>query len=297
MRPQIRDMTKADIDRVGEIFHEAFNKNALKYGYAPQIQSVNEGKSWAWAMLHHGPCVRLVAEVGDRVVGIICLNPRGENGGHGPLAIDPYSQGGGVGRELMNACFKRVEGLQSTRCIQEAYNPETFSFLYSFKYMPVATLMDLILDKGVERNPDLCSSVNELSANDLDELCAYDFPRSKFDRRTDLRYFSRWGKIFVYRSHSHIKGYLACLPGPRGVQLGPLLAEGEEEAEFLFRQALETFKKRSCRTRVMARDFMLVKALQELGFKLYCIDILMVRGPSWRPSQYVEAFGIFPEGV
>ena len=296
MRPHIRDMTSADIDRVGEIFYEAFNKNALKYGYTPQIQSVNEAKSWAWAMLHHGPCIRLVAEVEERVVGAICLNPRGENGGHGPLAIDPCSQGGGVARELMNACFKRTEDLQSTRCIQEAYNPETFYFLYTFNYMPVATLMDLILDKRVEPNADLCSDVAVLSTDDLDELCAYDFPRSKFDRRTDLRYYSRWGKIFVYRSRSQIKGYLACLPGPRGVQLGPLLAEGEEEAKILFKQAVKIFKERSCRTRVMARDSILVRALQGLGFKLYCVDLLMIRGP-WRPDKYVEAFGMFPEGV
>jgi len=46
----------------------------------------------------------------------------------------------------------------------------------------------------------------------------------------------------------------------------------------------------------MARDQVLVRTLQNLGFKLYCLNMLMVRG-TWRPGRYVEAFGRFPEGV
>jgi GNAT superfamily N-acetyltransferase len=296
MSAKIRDMAKTDVGRVGEILYEAFRLNASKYGYALQVQNAQEGKSWAWAMLHHGPRECLVAEVENRVVGMTCLNPRGDLGGHGPTAIDPSFQGKGVARELMQAVFKRAEGLPSTRCVQEAFNPTGFSFVYSFNYMPVATILDVFLDGGAEIGLDADSSISELAATDLDAICMYDHPRSGLDRRPDFAYYARWGKVFVYRGGSQIRGFLACLPGSRAVQLGPLLAEGEEEAEHLFRHALVLFGKRYCRTRVMARDHFLVRALEGLGFKIYCVGILMVRGP-WRPGQCVEAFGVFPEGV
>jgi ribosomal protein S18 acetylase RimI-like enzyme len=296
MRTQIRNMTKADIDRVGEILYEAYNGVASKHGYAQKMQSVQVGRSWAWAMLHHGPRELLIAEVENRVAGICCLNPRGDLGGVGPVAVDPYFQGHGIGRELMHALLKRAESLQSLRLIQEAFNPASFSMYYSLNFMPVENLLDLFLNEGIEQRLDLYNNVSELTARDLDAVYKYDNPRSKVDRRTDLAYYINWGKIFVYRDQSQIRGFLACLPGSESVQLGPLLTEGEEEAKCLFQHALIIFKERCCRTRVMARDYLLVKTLKELGFKLYSIDILMVRG-AWRPCQYVEAFGIFPEGV
>jgi hypothetical protein len=296
MYPQIRDMAKADIDRVGEILYEGFTDVAAKYGYAPAMSSVQDGKSWAWAMFHHGASEGVVAEVENRVVGVIFLNRRGDVGGAGPEAIDLNFQGKIVASQLMDALIERAVGLSSLRCIQEAFNPRSFSFQYRYNFMPVADLLDLFLNEKTKQSLALHSNVSELSAADVDSVCAYDMPRSKFDRRKDLAYYIRWGKVLVYRDQAQIRGYLACLPGSGTVQLGPLLAEGEEEAECLFRHALAVFKDRPCRTRVMARDFHLSRSLMNLGFKLYCMSFLMVRG-NWRPSQYVEAFGRFPEGV
>ena len=296
MGAQIRNMTRTDVDRVGEILYEAFKVGATKHGYRPRMDSVQEGKSWAWAMLHHGPSDLLVAEVESRVVGVCCLNRRGDLGGIGPVAVDPDFQGYGIGRQLMDALLARAETLQSLRLFQEAFNPASFSLYYSLNFVPVADLLDVFLNEGVEQKLDLCGNVSELTATDLDAVHLYDSPRSKCDRRTDFRYYINWGKVFVYRRQSHICGFLACLPGSESVQLGPLLAEGEEEAECLFRHALAVFKERKCRARVMARNNLLVKMLEELGFEVYCIGILMVRG-AWRPSQYIESFGVFPEAT
>ena len=143
---------------------------------------------------------------------------------------------------------------------------------------------------------DLGSNVTQLIPKDIPTIYSYDCPRSKVDRRPDFAYYVKWGRVFVYRYHSQIRGYLACLPGSESVQLGPLLAEGEEEAKCLFQHAVMVFKNRVCRTRIMARDYWLARGLKELGFKIYSINNLMVRG-TWRPGQFVEAFGIFPEGI
>lgn len=296
VRTCIRNMTKTDVDRVGEVLFDAFNVGASKHGYAPRMQSVQEGTSWAWAMLRHGPSEILIAEVEKRPVGVCCLNPRGGHGGVGPVAVDPIFQGYGIGRELMTALLKRAEGLQSVRLFQEAFNPASFSLYYSLNFRPAAELLDLFLDAGVRDGVDLCSNISALTEHDLDEVRAYDTPRSTLDRRTDFAYYVKWGKVFVYRRQSRVRGVLACLPGSRSVQLGPLVAEGEEEAQCLFRHAVGAFNERPCQTRVMARDYSLVRTLQEWGFKLYCLNVLMVRG-AWRPGRYIEAFGRFPEGT
>ena len=296
MSTLIRDMTKADIDRVGEILYEGFSGVASKYGYPPVMQGVQDGKAWAWAMCHYVSSEGIVAEVDGRVVGVVFLNKRGDVGGGGPMAIDPAFQGKTIAPQLMTVFLERCKSLSSIRVVQEAFNTTSFSFQYAYNFVPVADLLDLLLNGRARQNPELHGDVSELTAQNLDEVCVYDLSRSRFDRRTDLAYCIRWGKVLVYRDAGAICGYLACLPGTGSVQLGPLLAEGEDVAESLFRHALALFKGRPCRTRVMARDGLLARALMKLGFRLYCLSFLMVRG-TWRPSRYIEAFGRFPEGV
>ncbi len=289
-------MVRTDLERAGKILFEAFRVGASKHGYAPRMQSAQEGTAWAWAMLRHRPSELLIAETENQAVGICCLNPRGEHGGVGPVAVDPCFQGFGIGRQLMNSLLERAEGLQSLRLFQEAFNPASFSLYYSLNFMPVAELLDLFLDPGARKGVDPCSNVSEVTQNDLEALYTYDIPRSKLDRRTDLAYYVKWGRVFVCRDQSRITGFLACLPGLRSVQLGPLAADGEEEAASLFQHALGVFNERACQTRVMARDYLLVRTLERSGFRLYCQNVLMVRG-SWRPGRSVEAFGRFPEGA
>ena len=296
MRLLIKNMTEHDINPVGEILYKAFNSVASQHGYPPKMQSIQVGRSWAWALLHHGPSELLIAEVEKRLVGICCLNPRGDIGGVGPVAVDPDFQGHNIGRELMVALIKKADGLQSLRLFQEAFNPASFSLYYSLKFMPVTILLELFLKEGIEQSLDSCSNVYQLEEKDLNAVTTYDSSRSKLDRRTDLAYYVKWGKVFVYQYQSQIQGFLACLPSSESLTLGPLLAEGEKEAEVLFRHALAVYRGRDIRTRVMAKDYLLVEKLKELGFKLYCVDNLMVLG-TWRPCRYVEGFGIFPEGI
>ena len=293
----IRNMTKEDIDRVGEIIYDGFSALAKRYGYTSNVDSAEEGKRLAWAMFHHGPCERLVAEVENRVVGSTCLNLRGDLAGLGPTVVDPSSQDKTVGVALARAVLKKAEPLGGTRTIVEAFNPAAFTPCYfTLDFIPVADLLDVTLSGKVPQALDPCNNVSQITLKDLDDIYAYDSPRSKLDRRSDFKFYVNWGKVLVYRDQSQIRGFLACLPSPRWVQLGPLVAEGEEEAECLFRHALVLFKDKNFRSRIMVRDYKLAKALRGFGFKIYCLESLMVRG-SWRPGQYVEAFGTFPEAV
>ncbi len=292
----VRDMTRNDLEAVGGVLFRAFNDASSRHGYAPRMADAKEGTAWAWAILRHGPHELVVADVDGRAAGICCLHPRGEQGGIGPVAVDPALQGRGVGRMMMEEVIRRSRGLQSVRLFQEAFNPASFSLYYANDFLPVADMLDLTAGPRGQQQTPPCEHVQELSAQELEEAVAYDRPRSKYDRRTDFAYYLQWGKVFVHRQGGRIGGLLACLPGARSVQCGPLIAEGEEEAGRLFERAVSVFHDRQCQTRVMARDRSLVRSLQALGFRVYCLNMLMVRG-AWRPGECIEAFGRFPEGT
>jgi predicted N-acetyltransferase YhbS len=296
MDTEIRNMTRADIGPVGEILFKAFNAVAEKHGYAPKFHSSDEGTAWAWALLRHRSSELLVAVVDNRVAGMCCLNARGDHAGLGPVAVDPAVQGSGIGTKLITALLRKAEGLRSVRLFQEAFNLSSFSLYYSFDFLPVACMLELFMTAGAGASTSPQSGVAGLSTSDCEELIAYDGPRSQFDRRADFELYLAWGTVLAYRSAGEIRGFLVCLPGSRSVQLGPLVAEGEEEAGRLFRHAVGLFATSLLQTRVLARDRDLVRTLGGLGFLPYCLNNLMVRG-SWRPGRHVEAFGRFPEGA
>jgi hypothetical protein len=293
----IRNMAKEDINRVGEIIYEAFNSVAIKYGYISNVNSVEEGSRLAWTLFHHGPCERLVAEVEGRVVGSACLSIRGDFAGLGPAVVDPYCQDKAMGKELISGVLKKAENLKSIRTFTESFNPAAFSLYYfSSNFMPVADVLDLFHNGIAQNLTDQSCNVSQTTMKDIEEIYIYDYPRSKLDRRPDIRFYINWGKVLAFRHQQKIRGFLVCLPGPRWVQLGPLVAEGEEEAECLFRYALMFYKGKNFRSRIMAKDYKLAKALKGVGFRIYCMNNLLVRG-KWRPSKFIEAFGIFPEAV
>ena len=296
VKATVRTMTRADLDPVGAILCTAFNNGSERHGYAPRIKNAQEGTAWAWSIFRHAPHEILIAEVSDQVAGICCLHPRGDQGGIGPVAVDPAYQGKGVGRQLMDALIRKAGALQSMRLFQESFNPVSFSLYYSHDFLPVADLLDMTAYPDARNHGVPDGSVHELGPSELEAVCSYDLPRSRYDRQADLGFYAKWGKILVYRTDAQVRGYLACLPGLSSVQCGPLVAEGEEEATCLFRHALAIYRERPCQTRVMAKDRTLTRALREMGFTLYCLNMLMVRG-AWRPGQYIEAFGRFPEGV
>lgn len=293
----IRNMTKKDIPQAGEVLYKGFSAVASKHGYASNIESVEEGRRLAWSLFHHGPCERLVAELDDRVVGLSCLNMRGSIAGLGPTAIDPSSQNKALAAELVKNVLGKVNNSQSLRTFTEAFNPAIYSLAYfTLNFTPAADVLDLHLDQRARHPSDQSANVAQLKGRDIDDLCAYDNPRSTSDRRPDLKFYANWGKILVYRTQSRIRGFLACLPNPRWVQLGPLVAEGEDEAISLFRHALTLFPESNFRCRVMARDHGLATVLKQFGFKIYCLNHLWVQG-AWRPGRYVESFGMFPEAI
>jgi hypothetical protein len=212
------------------------------------------------------------------------------------VAVDPSLRGQGIGRALMGAVLERADGLESVRLYQEAFNAASFTLYYSLDFLPAAVLLDLFRPSRNTCGDQSQPGVRCATIADLDSLLRYDTPRSNYDRRVDLTFYLRWGQVLVLEHGAVIDGYLACLPTAESVQFGPLVAHSEAAAQCLFQHAIPLYPDRIQQTRIMARDQRLAAALRRAGFRLYCVDLLMVRG-AWRPGRCVEAFGRFPEGI
>ena len=115
MQIQIRNMTKADIAQVGGVLYGAFNSVAIKHGYAQKMNDIQEGKAWAWAIFRHGPREPLIAEVENRIVGICCLNPRGNLGGVGPVAVDPRFSRSWDRKTADECSYKKIRKLAESK--------------------------------------------------------------------------------------------------------------------------------------------------------------------------------------
>ena len=289
-------MTKEDVASVGEVLYKSFNEVAARYGYAPKFQTAKEAVSLAWRLSRHHPAVLLVAEVDHRIAGLCCMSPRGAIAGIGPVAVDPEFQGRRIGHDLVQGCIDRAEGVGSIRLFQEAYNPGSFSLYYTLGFRPVSLLLDLFHQGNSPQQPDFNERITQFKSEDLDDLLAYDKSRSESDRIGDLKYYLNWGKIFVVKVRTEIQGYLACLPAQASVMFGPLVAESDKDAGMLFQHAMGAFEGKSFMAKVMARDRELVENLKAVGYKIGSLSNLLVRG-SWRPGEYVEGFGMFPEGI
>lgn len=300
MDPQIRPMSEADIPQVGEVFFHSFNFLSEKYRMLPKLSSLDVAKVWAWQIMRYDSTIKMVAEIGGRIAGVCCLNPRGNLGGVGPLAVHPDFLRGlrlnPVSYMLREAILEGAVELESLRGFQEAYNTASFNLMYGVNFLPVSTLLHLSFKKRIKVEEDYSKSITKAFIEDLDELLAFDEPRSKLKRKEDFIFYINWGTVFVCKKDNRINGYLVSLPGKEFTQLGPLVTQNQEDALTLFHKALTVFGKRTYRTHTMARDLQLNKTLMSWGFRLTTVDLLMVRG-IWRPGESVEAFGIFPEGV
>ena len=195
----------------------------------------------------------------------------------------------------MSHILENKKKYKSVRIIQEAFNPASFSLYYSLRFKPAEILLELFLENEVESSLGSIQSVKELTLEGIDAVNEYGISRCNINRQTDLTYYVNWGKVFAYQKGIQIRGFLACLAGTESVALGPFITEEEEDAVILLKHALSAYKGRHIRTRVNAKNNFLIDKLKKLGFKLFCVDNLMVHG-EWSLNQCVEGYGFFPEG-
>jgi GNAT superfamily N-acetyltransferase len=133
MGQRIRSAVASDAAACGQIFFDAFSDIARRHGFP--IEGTLEGAvKFAERILNHPEFFGAVAEQGGQVVAVNFLDERDPIRSVGPIAVAPRAQGRGIGRQLMEAVLKRVEGYPGVRLLQDAFNTRSLALFASLGF-------------------------------------------------------------------------------------------------------------------------------------------------------------------
>jgi len=113
---------------------EAFVEIANQHGFPPDFPSAQVGIERATAFIAEPSIFGVVAEIDGRIVGSNFLSEGDPIRGIGPITVDPSVQGGGVGRQLMQAVIERARGATGARLVQDAFNTGSYSLCASLGF-------------------------------------------------------------------------------------------------------------------------------------------------------------------
>ncbi len=290
----IRPMLPDDIDVVAPVIARAFNAVNARYGYPSEFPEPSVSTLMSRYYLSQDPEGCLVAQRGGTICGSVFARRRGDRVAVGPVTVDPASQAIGVGRRMMEALFELFPDAASFRLSQAAFNKESFS-LYS-KTGFVAAEQCLRLDRPPapvtpeEDEP----RVRVVTAESAPLLADLDRRLTGAVRERELPTLFGMGRVYVYGDGSDIQGYLATVPTPGPTFLGPAVAPSEAQLGALMRAALRDIGPRPSALHLPARFALTIDECFRLGFRLFCLETLMVRG-EWRTAPAFYLHAMFPE--
>lgn len=138
-RLHIRPATTADLPRLAQICYEAFEATNTALGLPPEWSSEQAVLEMLQGRLASPSCVSEVAvDATGSVVGSNFLVLGEEVAAFGPLSVAPETQGGGVGRMLMEsivAASNRL-GCSSMRAVQVTNNTSAYRLYSSLGFVP-----------------------------------------------------------------------------------------------------------------------------------------------------------------
>jgi predicted N-acetyltransferase YhbS len=134
MTVQIRAVTPSDAEACGRIIYDAFKGIAESHGFSPDFPAVDAGSQLARTLIGDPSVFGVVAEKDGRVVGSNFLKEGDAIRGVGPITVDPQAQGGGVGRQLMEAVLDRANGSAGVRLLQDAFNMRSIALYASLGF-------------------------------------------------------------------------------------------------------------------------------------------------------------------
>ena len=129
MDVKLRPGTPEDAQACGRICYEAFATITAAHGVPRDFPSVEAATGLVSALLAHPGIFGVVAEVDGVVVGSNFLDERTPIAGVGPITVDPATQDGSIGRQLMAAVLDRAGEQQSAgvRLVQGAYHTRSLA--------------------------------------------------------------------------------------------------------------------------------------------------------------------------
>ncbi len=290
---EIRRMTREDIPEVGRIGVEAFNDLMARHNRPPLYPDPQVGPLAATAYVSIDPERSLVAIDENRIIGSIFYRRRGETVSVGPATVAPAAQGRGVGTKLFQTVIEREPNARSMRIMQDSLNLASFELLVRIGYSLGEEVAMFTLPAGFREEHESDPTVRVARAEDMGEILALDRRLFGSDRKRDFEFLRRFGKILAIHSGKALDAYLAQMPTPGRIMLGPGGADSPEALRRLVQHAVgETLGELSLL--VPARDYENIKPLLATGFRLVGLSNLMYRG-SWTPPAGAYAYSLFPE--
>jgi len=169
---------------------------------------------WHWKRTD--PEGALVAETDEGIVGINFCHARGKMGWFGPLGVATHAQGQGIGKKLLRAGIRYLEGAGCDVIGLDTFanNPVSVNLYLSAGFNILNAHVQLQADREVLRrlNPNGRPSelrLTPVAEDALGPLVEMELGVSGFDRRPDFEFLLRWEKSggFKLTEDGQLAGY------------------------------------------------------------------------------------------
>jgi predicted N-acetyltransferase YhbS len=129
MSVTLRQARPADAEPCGRICYAAFTKISTEHGFPPDFPGVEVAVGLLSMTFNHPRFYAVVAERDGRIVGSNAMDERSAIAGIGPITVDPQTQNGGAGRQLMLHVLDRAaaRGFPGVRLVQAAFHNRSLS--------------------------------------------------------------------------------------------------------------------------------------------------------------------------
>ena len=207
----IRQATPEDAAACGKIWYDAFSAINAAHNFPCDFPNPEYADRLIHGMFNAPGFYCVVAESDGQIIGSNCLDERAVIHGVGPITVNPYVQGQGVGRRLMQAVMDRSREQNSAgiRLVQAAFNNRSLS-LYASLGFDVREPLVVLQGRTRERSIPGCT-VRPATSADLAACNALSHRIHGFDRASDLAFSTQQGSALIVERAGRITGYSSTL--------------------------------------------------------------------------------------
>jgi GNAT superfamily N-acetyltransferase len=276
----IRRVTTADAENVGQIMYKAFRRIADRHNFPHDFPSVESAMGMAEMAINSSDIIGFVAENGvGRFLGSNFLWKHNRIAGVGPITVDPDAQAKGVGRALMRAVIEAGRDMSGIRLVQDAFNTTSLPLYASLGFNVVEPLVIMQgTPKGELSRETKVRLLEEKDFAACAELCQM---IHKFDRSRELEQFSQMFPAFVAERDNRVVAYASA---PTLWQMNHAVAESLEDMQNLLVGAARLAQEKPLAFLLPIRQAELFRWCLSQGLKVVKPMNLMVMGAYQEPS-------------
>jgi len=203
---RIREARPNDASAAGSIIYAAFHGIAAAHGFASDFPKPEVATQMAAAFIADAAVHVVVADQGGLIVGVNFLHEGDRVRAVGPIAVDPGSQGNGIGRMLMQAVLDRAGPAAQVRLLQDAFNARSLALYASLGF---AVKEPVLLMTGMPRGPaSFTSTVRRMRSTDIPACAALCKAVHGITRTHELASPSPMRDPMVIERDGRITGYM-----------------------------------------------------------------------------------------